>query len=790
MKLKFYLIDVSYEVENNAPVIMLWGLSEDSEPILIRDTTFRPYFYAVPRDGADLEEVRRGVKALSKPRSPITDVSVADRKYYGRPVKALKIVTVVPESVREYREEVSRLPDVREVLEADIRFSMRYVLDREALPCSWYEAEVEEAGAGGLRVKGAYTLKSGLQRLEEARPPKLKTLAFDIEVYSPLGSLRPENNPVIIIATANSEGEVRVMVKEEGGSDASLIEEFVEYVIDYDPDVVVGYNSNMFDWQYLIQRAQALKVRLDVGRVKGGVPRQSAYGHISIPGRLHVDLYNFAEEIPEVKVKSLDEVADYLGVMRKSERVLIPWHEIPRYWDSKELRDTLIRYARDDAVSTLLLAKEFLPFAIQLSSLTGLPLDQVGAASVGYRLEWYLMREAVKYGELIPNRVERPYEPYKGAIVLEPVKGVHEDVVVLDFTSMYPNLMIKYNVSPDTLVEGGCDETRCHTIEELNYRFLKEPPGFYKNVLTTLLRLRSEIRTTMKRLDPESLEYRVLDERQRVLKILANASYGYMGWVGARWYFKEGAESITALGRKTILRAIEIARSLGLKVIYGDTDSLFTSYVRDLVEDFINRVGDELGLEIKVDKIYRRVFFTEAKKRYVGLTEDGRIDIVGFEAVRGDWTDIAKDVQEEVARIVLTTKNVGEAVNHVRRVIEEVRNGRVGIEKLIIWKTLTKRVSEYEVDAPHVMAARRLEKLGIRTDVGSKIGYVVVRGSGNISSRAYPYMLVKPNEIDVDYYINHQVIPAALRILSYFGVTEKQLEAPRGRSLADFLSKK
>lgn len=790
MRLRFYLIDVSYEVEGNTPVIMLWGLDENAEPILIKDVSFRPYFYAVLREDADPERVSREVKALSKPKSPIVDVSGADRKYYGRPVNALKVVTVIPESVREYREEVSRLEGVKEVLEADVRFSMRYILDREAMPCSWYEANVEDASSSGFRVRNAYVLKGGLQRLEEARPPRLKVLAFDIEVYSPLGSLRPENNPVIIIAMANERGEVKVLVKEDGGSDASLIEEFVRYVNEYDPDVIVGYNSNMFDWQYLIQRAYVLKTRLDVGRVKGGVPRQSAYGHISIPGRLHVDLYNFAEEMPEIKIKSLDEVADYLGVMRKSERVLIPWHEIPKYWDSRELRETLIKYARDDAVSTLLLAKEFLPFAIQLSSLTGLPLDQVGVASVGYRLEWYLMREAVKYGELIPNRVERPYEPYKGAIVLEPIKGVHEDVVVLDFTSMYPNLMIKYNVSPDTLVRGDCDESRCYFIEGLNYRFLKDPPGFYKNVLTTLLKLRGEIRALMKRLDPENPEYRVLDERQRALKILANASYGYMGWVGARWYFKEGAESITALGRGTISRAIELARTLGLKVIYGDTDSLFVSYSRDLIEKFINVVNEELGLEIKVDKVYKRVFFTEAKKRYVGLTGDGRIDIVGFEAVRGDWTDIAKDVQEEVAKIILTTKNVGEAVNYVRRVVESIKSNAIDVEKLVIWKTLTKRIDEYEVDAPHVMAARRLERLGVKLDVGSKIGYVVIKGSGSISSRAHPYMMVKPHEIDTDYYVNHQVIPAALRILSYFGVTEKQLESPRGKSLADYLSKK
>jgi len=294
----------------------------------------------------------------------------------------------------------------------------------------------------------------------------------------------------------------------------------------------------------------------------------------------------------------------------------------------------------------------------------------------------------------------------------------------------------------------------------------------------------------MKKLDPESPEYRVLDERQRALKILANASYGYMGWIGARWYFKEGAESITALGRKTISRAIDLARKMGLRVVYGDTDSLFVSYVKDLVNEFINKVYDELGLEIKVDKIYKRVFFTEAKKRYVGLTEDGKIDIVGFEAVRGDWTDIAKDVQEEVAKIVLTTKNVNEAVNYVRKIIEELRANKISLEKLIIWKTLTKKAEEYEVEAPHVAAAKRLEKLGIRVDVGNKIGYVIVKGSGSVSSRARPYIEAKPQDIDVEYYVTHQIIPAALRILSYFGVTEKQLTAPRGKTLADFLGKK
>jgi len=201
---------------------------------------------------------------------------------------------------------------------------------------------------------------------------------------------------------------------------------------------------------------------------------------------------------------------------------------------------------------------------------------------------------------------------------------------------------------------------------------------------------------------------------------------------------------------------------------------------------------NELGLEIKVDKVYVRVFFTEAKKRYVGILKDGRVDIVGFEAVRGDWTEIAKDVQEKVAQLVLSTGRTDEAIEHVRKTISDLKTGKIPLEKLIIWKTLTRKLSEYAVEAPHIAAARRLQKAGIRVDVGSKVGYVIAKGSGKLSSRAIPYMMIKPEDIDYEYYIRHQIIPAALRILSYFGVTEKQLVGAGSaeKTLFHFVKKK
>ncbi len=803
MELEFTLLDASYEVVGREPVVVLWGVTRTGERVVLLDRRFRPYFYALVARGYEgrVTEIAARIRGLSKPRSPILSVEVVERRYFGRPRKAVKVTTVLPEAVREYREEVRKVEGVEDALEADIRFAMRYLIDHHIFPFAWYRVEVEDAGRQpGFRVDRVYNVVSDPKPVEvdpSKALPELRVLAFDIEVYSKRGSPIAERDPVIVIAV-KTDREERVFTATEKGperyDDREAIAEFVDYVRKYDPDIIVGYNSNHFDWPYLQSRSRIVGVKLDVTRRVGAEPTTSVHGHVSVPGRLNVDLYDYAEEMHEIKVKTLEEVAEYLGVMKKSERIMIEWWEIPKYWEDEKKRPILIRYALDDVRATYGLAEKLLPFAIQLSHVTGVPLDQVGAMSVGFRLEWYLIRAAYDMNELVPNRVERAGETYRGAVVLTPLKGVHENVAVLDFSSMYPNIMMKYNIGPDTLArsEEECKPHGCYVAPEVGHKFRKHPPGFFKTVLERLVTLRKQVRNEMKKYPPDSPEYRLLDERQKALKVLANASYGYMGWAGARWYCRQCAEAVTAWGRRLILSAVEYARKLGLKVIYGDTDSLFVTYDEDKVRKLIEYVEKELGFEIKIDKVYKRVFFTEAKKRYAGILADGRIDIVGFEAVRGDWCDLAKEVQSTVAEIVLKTGDVNKAIEYVRKLIAELKSGKIPIEKLIIWKTLSKKLEEYETEAPHVVAARRMIEAGYRVQVGEKIGYVIVKGGGRVSSRAWPYFMVKPEQVDVDYYIDHQIVPAAMRILGYFGISEKQLKAAATgqKTLFDFLAKK
>ena len=787
VNVKFWILDVNYSVVGGIPEIRMWGIDSEDRRVVVIDRSFRPYFYVLPEPGKE-EVVAERLRRIGK-RYKLLSIEVVDRKYFGEPVKALKVTCQIPAQIPDFREEAAKIPGVREVLEADIRFYMRYMIDHGIYPSAWHEVEADQVeNTEGWKVDAVYLAKHPPRFITADNPPALRVYAFDIECYTVMGEPKPERDPIIIIAVRRGDEPVKLFVAEDK-DDRKIIMEFIKDVNEYDPDVIVGYNSNRFDWPYLLTRARKHGIKLNVSRA-GGQPAQSVYGHYSIVGRANIDLYDFARDLYEVKVKTLENVADYLGVMKKDERTLIEPAFIYRYWGDPSLKSQLLDYARDDAESTYGLAEKFLPFAIQLSSIVGLTLDQVGAASVGNRVEWHLMRQAYEFGELVPNRVERPYKKYKGAIVLKPKPGIHKRIAVLDFSAMYPNIMISKNISPDTYVPPN--ETvpldQVYVAPEVGHRFRKSPPGFYRKVLERLLRARSEIRSKMKSLSPNSPEYIVLNERQKALKVIANATYGYCGWVGARWYKREVAEATTAWGRQTIKATINQARKLGLKVIYGDTDSVFVNYEPELINSLIKWVKEALSLDIKIDKVYLKIFFTEAKKRYCGLLEDGRIDVVGLEAVRGDWSELAKEVQERVIEIMLKEESPEKAVNYVRGVIAKLREGKIPMHKLVIWKTLSKRLEEYEVEAPHVAAAKILVQLGYDISKGEKIGYIVCKGGEKVAARAKPYILVESYEdVDINYYIRNQVVPAAMRVLGYFGVREAQiLGEERQRSLTEF----
>ena len=782
-KVLFYLLDVGHAFAEGSMEIRLWGVDSEGKTVLVRDRSFSPWFYLICRSKSEAEKALNFINSSKTRFQKIRSTELVTKKLFGREVTALKIACQDHESAAEYSESLQKLPQVSGIAENDVRPTEQYLLQRGLLPCTWIEAETEFAKEERLVAGGSFRLTGDIRPSGDRARPALKIMSFAV-LYSASG-----RNRLILVSARTSEGvSVQFEAEEDEGS---IISGFVDFVHENDPDVVVGYQSNSVDWPLLMRRARDLRLRLDVDRA-GGEPHPSIHGHISIAGRANVDLFEIARDQAEPKVKTLENVVEHLGIARHALRV--EDCEIDQAWKDPEKRKRLRDYAAQKAELILKLSEAFLDYAIQMSSLTGLPLDQVPAATAGFKVDAYLIREAYKLGELIPQRVERPYYPYRGGLVLAPKPGLHENIAVLDFTSMYPNLMLLYNVSPDTLLQAGDCEADAYEIPGLGYRFRKSPEGMYTIVLNNLLTARSAIKAKIDSLRRDSAEKRVLEAQEQAVKTIANAVYGYAGWIGARWYVREVAESTAALGRNAIETTLNEARNLQLELTYGDTDSIFVENDAKKVEKLEATTRERLKMEIKMDKVYARVLFTEAKKRYAGLLEDGSVELVGLEAVRGDWSEIAKNVQEKVVDIVLREKSPKKAVEYVRNIVDSIHRKDVEYSQFVIWKTLAKPLEAYEVRAPHVEAARELIHDGWRLTLGDKIGYVITSTPGKLYQKAKPYIKATVKDIDAEYYVANQVIPAAFRILEILGVSEDQLPKPtaqrRDRSVVEFMEHK
>ncbi|AEA47537.1 DNA-directed DNA polymerase [Archaeoglobus veneficus] len=779
-----WLLDADYITENGKAVIRLW--CKDEKGIFVAyDRSFQPYFYAIKEEGVTAEDIMN--LKIQKRKEVISPERVEETtaKNLGREVEVFKIYAKHPQHVPKLREAVGELLEVRE---ADIPFAYRYLIDKDLACMDGITIECVER-TGSFR---SYEVKN-VKRNPKDDFPELKILAFDCEMLSAVGMPDPEKDPIIVISVKSGDFEDII----NGDDEREVLKRFVKAVKDIDPDVIVGYNQDSFDWPYIKKRAEKLSVRLDIGRDRSELAMRG--GRPKIAGRLNVDLYDIAMRSIDVKIKKLENVAEFLGT--KVELADIEAKDIYKHWTRGD-REAVLRYARQDVLNTYFIAEELLPMHYELSRMIRIPLDDVTRCGRGKQVEWLLMSEAYKLGELAPNPREAG-EKYEGAFVLEPARGLHENVICLDFASMYPSIMISFNISPDTLVIGKCDD--CNVAPEVGHKFRREPDGFFKRILRMLIEKRREIKKIMKKLDRESNEYRLLDIKQATLKVLTNSFYGYTGWSLARWYCRECAEATTAWGRHFIKKSAQIAKELGLEVLYGDTDSIFVKKsglnleeLKKEVRKLIGKLREEMPILIEIDEYYSAIFFVE-KKRYAGLTADGRIVVKGLEVRRGDWCELAKRVQKNVIEIILKDRDPEKAVNYVRKVIEEIKSGKVPIEDYIIYKGLTRKPSKYESMQAHVKAAMKAAKKGIVYTIGSKVGFVVLKGTGNIGDRAFPSDLIEDFDgdsivdvdgnrykLDKDYYIDNQVIPVVMRILERFGYSESQIKGREQKTLDAF----
>ena len=815
-----YILDVDYEIDekDRMPVVKIFGKTDKKKSVLVLHKEFLPYFYAYP-DQAKVTKVREEIEKTDYKDNEmkILKTEIVEKTINAEKLKLIKITTNSPHKIPETRERIKDLPNVLETYEYDIPFYKRYLIDNDLRPLSWVKVKGKEAGDGNFEVDLVLEASS-IKQTDLQEEPHLKILAYDIEI------LEEKNKEVLImISAAGNDGFKKVITTwqwdkkqnfvEVVKDEKALLERFIEVVKENDPDILVDYNGDGFDMQKLRQRAEDLKVKLGLGRNNAQVifVRRGRDTSAKVKGRVHIDLFVFIANQLKFMLKSetlsLDSVAsELLGVGKKQLKFI----EMKELWKNKTDVERIAEYSMWDSELTLKLAEHLIPQIFSVSRLTGLtPFD--GSRAMYSRLvEGFYMKKAFEDNVVAPSRPHEEerearmgFTKYKGAIVIEPKAGIHSNISVFDFRSLYPSVIVSHNISPETF---GCSHKECkekNSVPDTNYHFCTKVKGFISRHLEDVLKERQKVKTELKKHKRGTKEYIELDNLQGALKIIANATYGYFAYFGAKWYRRECGEAAAAFGRYYITQVVDLAKKSNFEIIYGDTDSLMASYpeekniemLKKNSQDFAEEANKKLPgiIELEFRGLYESGIFvtikgteTGAKKRYALCDYDGRIEVKGFETVRRDWCELSRRIQREVLTIVLKEKKPEKALELVKKTIRELKAGTVKLEELSTLEQITRPLAKYEQLGPHVKAAMKAQKRGRPIVEGTLINFVITKGKGSISDRAEPVEDVKQGDYDPEYYIGHQVVPAAMRVLSALGYEDADLLGKKQFKLTHF----
>lgn len=809
--IEFYLTDITYKISNNKAVIYLYGKTRNNEQICVIDEKFEPYFYIKIKEEEDSENILREITKLEiekkEIKASIKYTQFVDKKLFGKPVTLVKAFANLPNAIPFLKNEVKYIKGVEEVYEADILFVRRYLIDKGIAPMTLTKVEGEFTN---IKMKVPVFRAEDIKQASEEHITDPRILAIDIETYNPTPKIDMVKNPILMIAFYGKDFKRVVTWKKfETKEDyidfvddeSQLLEKTKKIIEEFKPDILTGYFSDVFDWPYIKKRADKYKINLDMGLDYSSLKTNLKTETTEIAGIVNLDIYKFIKRVVSRKLKTdsykLDDIAKEILGEGKHKEVAV--ENLASDWDSNNNLGRYCVYNLQDAKITFKLAEVLFPNIIELVKMIGLPISSVISMGFSQLVEWFLIRKAPEFDEIIPNKPDhkemgqRMRQTYSGAFVYEPTPGLYKNIIVFDFRSLYPSIIASHNISPATF-KCECCEDNVAPVEKAKYWFCKKRKGFIPKMIEEIIKRRMRVKEIMKKTEDEKTR-KLLDARQESLKVLSNSMYGYLGFAPARWYSIESALSITAYSRFYIKNVIEKAEEEGFKVLYSDTDSVFLNLNKKTKEDalrFRDKINNELPelMELDYEGMFPAALFVSlkakdygAKKKYALLSEEGFITIKGFETVRRNWSKISKETQENVLKIILEKGDAKKALDYVKEVIKKLRNKEIPIEKTIMKTQLQKNVDEYESVGPHVAVAKRMIEDGAEIFPGMVISWVVVSGTGKIRDRAkYVEELSKNESYDPSYYIENQVVPAVESILTVFGYSKEDLLSDKKQS--------
>ena len=636
-------------------------------------------------------------------------------------------------------------------------------------------------------------------------------------------------------------GTVDVEVDEES-SELDLINRLISIVREYDPDILTGYEVHGSSWGYMIERARC-KYEFNLCDEFSRMMSQShgRFGKeedrwgfnqtstIRVTGRHTINIWRAMRGELNLLQYTMENVVFQLchkRIPHYMSQDLTSWYQSGKPKDLAKVMNYYITRVQLDL--EILERNELIPRTSEQARLLGVDFFSVFSRGSQFKVESLMFRIAKPENLLLPSPSRKQVGQQNALeclpLVMEPQSAFYNSpLLVLDFQSLYPSIMIAYNYCYSTFLgrvvnwrgKNKMGFTNYHRrpglLELLDDQINIAPNGIMyakpeirksllAKMLGEILETRVMVKSGMKVDKDDKTLQRLLNNRQLALKLIANVTYGYTSAsFSGRMPCSEIADSIVQTARETLEKAIALIHSVSrwnAEVVYGDTDSLFI-YLKGRTKDEAFDIGNEIAkavtdmnprpVKLKFEKVYLPSVLL-AKKRYVAFKYESKtqkvpdFDAKGIETVRRDGTPAEQKIEEKALKILFRTADLSQVRDYFQRQCSKIMSGRVSIQDFCFAREVKLGTySDKGLPPPGALISSRKMTVDPRAEpqYGERVPYVVITGAPGarlIDRCVAPEVLLRSdnNELDAEYYISKNLIPPLERIFNLVGANVRQ----------------
>jgi DNA polymerase-2 len=736
--------------------MLVWVIDRDGKAHCLRDR-FIPSFYV----GGDSKELRAVAQFLINQHWDVR-LSRAERTelFLGHTIVVLKVDVLNPNLFATIFRRVTSFKPTLNYYDGDIALPQLYFFARQAFPLAFCHIAIEDEN----QICGI-TVDDSPWALDYTLPPlKRMVLRLDGDALNPNHGYRA---PLIV----ETEDRVYELTDDDP---REMLETLRDLLIRHDPDLIVSDWGDSFILPHLMKLSRKHNIPLPFNR----------------------------DPLRQPLFRPADSYFSYGRIVYKTSAQILfgRWH-IDRH--------------------NAFLAEDYgLDGMLEVARLTQIPVQRVVRTSTGTGISAMEIAAAHRRGVLVPWRKQEP-EAWKsgndlvctdkGGMVFQPVLGLHENVAEIDFVSMYPSIMARFNVSPETVNCYCCSDNQ---VPEIGYPVCKERRGLVSETVEPLIYKRVEYKKRIREMEESPLQ-EVYRRRQSAHKWLLVTCFGYLGYKNARFGRIEAHEAVTAYGRECLLRAKEIAEKRGFRVLHANVDSLWVQkrgttkkgtqthpgrITKAECDALLAEITRETQIPIALEGIYHWVAFLPSRQawlersewhermsvanRYIGVFDNGEIKMRGIETRRRDTPPFIVNAQMEMLKVLAAAKSRQELSRLVDPVIQlacayadALRSGQVPYQELVITKRLSREPMEYSKDTLLSIAAKELVGSGIELSPGESIQYIITEEHADAKcDRARPFIYYRGQEpYDAEKYIE-LLLRAVETVLVPLGVKGSQIE--------------